>query len=280
MNKNFVYITQSPDFIPPFVEELESRGREVYILTYRKPVRHKRNIFMPQSTWGQGRNFVARLLKREKYLYNIFLDEDTTLKVRDSFSKYKNKNVWDLYEEFLLKYEPSIGLPRYTPRNYTKEGEEVNTLYQYDHIILGIHRDVMPLHFPLATQFDHISWYWSQVLINHVIAVACPSSILQCNYIDTYNGGHVSYPQVCSFGFLTKLLKQALLDKNDQKRLLKYEKLGKEGSKRYTSYWFQFRGDGEYVKPYNGQYKDLINAFKTRIDKKSSIWKHNPFINA
>ena len=46
MKKDIVYLVQTPDYIPPFVPELEARGRDVIILSYRKPLKYKKNIFM------------------------------------------------------------------------------------------------------------------------------------------------------------------------------------------------------------------------------------------
>ena len=79
--KRFVYLTQSKAAqLPDSYADLESEGSDLIQLTWG--VELPGCIFLPKSTWTQGRNrLLAEALAagRPDYLYFTFLDDDLVL---------------------------------------------------------------------------------------------------------------------------------------------------------------------------------------------------------
>ena len=77
-----------------------------------------RYIFRPGTTWSSGRSILYELAMNslQSYLYYIFLDGDLSYHFSNSdFEKtYRKSNTsLEVFEYFLLKYEPAIGVPFY-----------------------------------------------------------------------------------------------------------------------------------------------------------------------
>ena len=78
--KNFIYLIQAAEKMP--YPELPGPSCDVLLLTWQHPAEREDAVFLPGSSWNEGRNRLlwearerARKLGND-YLYYIFLDED------------------------------------------------------------------------------------------------------------------------------------------------------------------------------------------------------------
>jgi len=280
MNKDIAYLVQTPDYIPDFVKIIEDMGRDVYILSWKKPLEHKNNIFLPDSTVWEGRNKQAEMVPKE-YLYYVFLDEDVELHIRDErYPEEVGKNPWKIFEDFLLEYEPAIGTAIYIwpifeeqeiIELYVDDTKDANTIKIHDPIISAIHKDALKLFSPLYTGFDETGWWWTTMLYLEHVALAFKSCVLQCNKIILQNKLHRwtgKYTKRKPRQFFHKLYKSSLLYEKDKERA---RLIG-------VPFWVHSL-DGRYKKPYPGKYKEMVEDFKNRINKNHIIWKDHPLLN-
>jgi len=273
MNKKIVYLVQTSDYIPDYVKVLEDMGRDVYILSYKEPVKHENSIFFPNSTFATGRNKLAGIVPKD-YLYYVFLDDDVNLLVREErYPEDEGKNPWKIFDDFLLEYEPAIGTA-YCGRGTSNSpmltylsDEETNTLKEFEVIIMAIHKDIMNICFPMYTGFDDSSWFWTCTSHLLFMAAISKSSLLQCNkllLLNKFHRGETSQ-HIRSNKLLYDICKKSLLCQEDK-------------DNAYVL-WVNREPAGEYEKPYPGKYKKMAEDFKNRIDKNHVIWKDHPFIN-
>jgi len=156
-------------------------------------------IFLPDSTWTQGRNKLLRevLKTGEDYLYYIFLDDDISFE----------KGDWGLFEKQLLKYQPAVATP-VTEKTYNSPVSlRMNNLYiplikiqpfqDNDEQYIAFHRDVVQdaLVMPYKEQFDYISWWCSCIIQEVIIQSFYYPYNLQFNNIVVRNEMHRCYPK-------------------------------------------------------------------------------------
>jgi len=258
MNKEIAYLIQTPDYIPDYVRTLEEMGRDVYILSWEKPVEHKNSIFFPNGTCWTGRNKLAEIVPK-KYLYCVFTEDDLELRIKDENT---NKNPWEIFDNFLLEYKPAIGAVFF--RDHDKKVKKF-----YDTIIMGMHKDTIDICFPVYTDFDQTSWLWATIFHLIITILAFEPYILSCDELLTINKYHREYPRKGKFRFLCKLFKNALLREEDRNTI---------------DYIFSlvhsiFIIPRYYNKICPNGYKEMAEDFKKRVNKNHIFWKDNPFIN-
>jgi len=277
--EEIVYLIQAPDYIPDHVQMIEDIGREVYILSWKKPVKHKNNIFFPDSTWTEGRNKLAEIVPK-KYLYYVFLDDDVDLNIQiKNYPEDANKNPWKIFENFLLEHKPAIGscfcfypvLKGNLVPKYLDDAMDIMTVKEHEPILSAVHKDAMKLCFPIYTGFDKISIYWASGIYTRNIILAFKSCILQCNKIVLKNtdrlrhtGKYLLYPGK----FFHELYKSSFLKETD-----------KDIITLMSSPSWLYSPDKEYKRPYPYKYKEMVEDFKTRVNKKHILWRNHPFIN-
>jgi len=215
--KMFLYLVQNPGLIRDdrIIADryLITPNSDRISLTYREEVKKEGYHHFPGSTWTTGRNKLHQLaLEKEqkqgwKYLYWIFLDYDVDLFVREH--RYPNSNTWiepwRLFESYLLEYEPAIGLPYYlygteaatatptfldSPPVYEAQGR-----YQIDAIINAIHREAADNLLPYTSDFDHISWWYSQLMLIYKAYYLYHDHIQEYPRIMVFNPEHNPYPR-------------------------------------------------------------------------------------
>jgi len=289
MDKDIVYLAQTTDTIPDYVKVLEDMGRDVYILSYKKPVEHKNNIFFPDSTWSTGRNKLIEIVPK-KYLYYVQIDDDVELYVRNKL--LIKKKPWKTFDDFLLKYEPAIGCVYYEGRLKYKKireiEEQTETTYRTECAMLAYHIDALDICFPMFTGFDHISIWWTEAIARITHKIAFQSCVLQDNNLTFINKGRrINCDRHRAPRFYSAIYKKSLLYKEDQDRAfldpyqndppppdyngnIRYGPEGRFFEKGYC--------DGVYKKPYPGKYKKIVNNFKNRINKKHIFWKDHPLL--
>eukprot|EP01102_Stenamoeba_stenopodia_P018279 TRINITY_DN6678_c0_g1_i1.p1 TRINITY_DN6678_c0_g1~~TRINITY_DN6678_c0_g1_i1.p1 ORF type:complete len:260 (-),score=46.60 TRINITY_DN6678_c0_g1_i1:61-840(-) len=170
----------------------------------------KKTLYWPSSTWTTGRNqlYTEAVRMEEKqgwqYKYLIFMDEDFIIECkRDAVAAYNitrdNRQCWTLYERFLTQWEPAISTIRvgHSPTNH----EEATSIYYLDAIINAFHADTRELMFPYDSEFDYLSWYYSQVPIIQKSALYYPNHVLQPpeHMLTGGNALHRAYPRMIEF---------------------------------------------------------------------------------
>ncbi|XP_013414186.1 uncharacterized protein LOC106176372 [Lingula anatina] len=198
LSARFVYLIQGPS-VKSIKGLKHSSDRQIIWLTFAD---RSGDFYFPKSTWTQGRNMLLReavrqASKREDggYLYYIFLDDDAvllplpTVKNTNSSSTSRNSTKdtpFDIFESFLLEWEPAIGYPHYA-KNYIEKGARVNINFKFDAMFTAFHRHTLSCVLPYTEEVDHISWYFSQLFLDYWAAMLYNSYRIQCNDIQVTN---------------------------------------------------------------------------------------------
>jgi len=193
--KNIIYLVQgTADLVAKYYYLKQRNDIEVLFLTY--DVKIDGAYFLPNSTWGEGRNYLLEisLELNEKFLYYIFLDDDITF-LRGSFEDF---------EKLLLKHKPAVGVPVFIPKTQNtilskRLFDDKPCKYQIcrhaDAQFLALHIDIINqrLVVPLQTQFDSISWWCTSSTQQLLLFNLYPKHFLQFNYIEISNDCHRHY---------------------------------------------------------------------------------------
>lgn len=210
MGKKFVYLIVAREDYPYF-EKLVTPNSDCIVLYWKSEPEGGNpwdSIYFPNSTWSESRN---RLLEvayaKDDYEYFIFMDDDITLS--EPFSKF---------EEFLLKYKPAIGYPKYDWHGSlnTKRRFFSNPIYwlrnywfikfrhniqkpiswvSFDACFNAFHRDALPVCLPYVTKYDSTSWWWSQEMLYFPAFSQYLGNTKQANLIVASNHKSDSYPR-------------------------------------------------------------------------------------
>jgi len=206
--KKFIYLGMYSGVAPDYYNDLVGSNSDLMWLTYKEAVPGA--IFFPNSSWAQGRNRLYReALEKEKrqgwrYLYYIFFDGDVRM---GPVNPWWNTTVsgWRKFEEFLLNYEPAIGLPdfRYTYPKDFNPGYTVKTevcpMYHYDAIVNAFHREAAEVVLPYDESWDHISWWYTQLALIYKSYVLFRKNNMEHYFTVMWNTEHNPYPQEDKF---------------------------------------------------------------------------------
>jgi len=105
--KAFIYLVQGEaKYIRNYLILKKRKDVDALLLTYDQQIDDA--LFLPYSTWGEGRNYLLRkaLESNRQYQYYIFLDDDVKF-IQGSYV---------LFEKQLLKYSPAIAVPVFVPK--------------------------------------------------------------------------------------------------------------------------------------------------------------------
>lgn len=186
----FVYCLQSSaenamKFLP-----LQKGGSDLYVLTYDRPLPDDtpaaRTIFMPKSTWAEGRNRLAEetLKASANYEYFIFLDDDVSF-IRGDFGEF---------ERLIAKHRPKFGMPVMPVcRVYGfVSREEAQVVRVMDEQINALHRSVLEDRhaMPLVTEFDRLSWFIACNIYQYRMLQRYWRDAIQFNNLEVSNTGH------------------------------------------------------------------------------------------
>jgi hypothetical protein len=197
--KEIIYLIQGQaKFVKNYADLFSRKDVDTIVLTYDEQFTD--TIFYPNSTWGEGRNklLLEALLRKEKYNYYIFLDDDISFQ----------KGNFKLFEDLLLKYRPAIAVPVFSPKtlqtvcDFQKDSIETNKRtreYQIckfaDAQFMAIHKDVISdnIIVPLQIHFDQISWWATSSTQQLLMFNFYKKYILQFNNIWVQNDSHREY---------------------------------------------------------------------------------------
>jgi hypothetical protein len=187
-------------------------------LTWRKP--SDKGIFFPLSSWAEGRNRLYQEIFKSNYLYYIFLDEDIELKFTEL---YKNTydNPWRVYERYLLKFQPAIGVPRL----YWNKGspKKIQTIYWYDGISIAVHKEALKTVFPIYDGDDTKSWWNPGIYFFHIASLLYKDHTLQFNTIEAINKSHRIYPRNSEWKKIDDKFKNCIINEK-LKKTFQYHK--------------------------------------------------------
>ena len=220
---NFIYMIQTESCLGPYLLRPGLFGdgceNDVLVLSWKQPctqdlthLKHIKYIYKPSSSWSEGRNLLYRLAKKfpKNYLYYIFMDDDMTFDFTNSdFSKrYRDLGIsspLQAFEDFLLKYEPAIGVPLYC-RSSTRS--DCDKMYQlrpipeylpvtvhFDAAFTAFHKNASDLMLPYRLDFEKQSWWQSQKFVILAADLMFRGQVLRFGPLLTNNNAHRPYPR-------------------------------------------------------------------------------------
>jgi hypothetical protein len=197
--KHFIYIIQHDVFCS--ASHMRHKDAEVLVYAWKHDCCCSANsscIFFPNSTQNEGRNaaWYETFVKwpGTVFTYYVFLDGDMSLTFRPERSSLpavdglrSEELPFRMFEQHLLRYSPAVGFPYYSGWHHDN-GEEVQFVSNYDHIMIAIHHNVSRFFLPTETRFDDVSWWYGQRIHGFLASVAFGNQTLQLNAVVSDNG--------------------------------------------------------------------------------------------
>ncbi len=200
--KPFIYLIQSAARMP--YPELPGPSCDVLLLTWQHPADSANAVFLPGSSWNEGRNRLLWEARRRAartgndYRYYIFLDDDCRVREDAELARRLGLpltgNPFRTFERFLLEWEPAVGYTRYDWQHVEKD-QAVNLGHNIDALFNAFHRETLDLLLPYYTGFDSESWLYAQHLVNHLASLFYHAHRIQCNLVRTANTCRQGYAQ-------------------------------------------------------------------------------------
>ena len=232
--KEFIYLVQAESCLSQHQEwfigaENTSKRRDVVVLSWGQPchlnlsanVSDVTYFYQNNTTWSKGRNILYRsaMNRSEKYRYFIFMDED----IEFSFTPNTTGDIYsqnavhplEAYENFLLGYEPAIGLCNYCSRcgkllpNYSMvpalccstrpmHGNLPPILpvtIAFDAALNAFHADAIRHILPYRLDYEEISWWESQKYVILASDILFRGQVARYTHVTALNNNHRDYPQ-------------------------------------------------------------------------------------
>ena len=200
--KPFIYLVQSAEGMP--YSGIRGPDSDVLLLTWSRPADWPDAVFLPGSSWNEGRNrllWEARRRARHQggeHRYYIFMDDDCRLKEDDALAAQLGipltGSPFRTFERFLDEWEPAVGYTRYDWQHYEK-GRAINLGHNIDALFVAFHREALDLLMPYYTGFDSESWLYSQHIVNHLASLCYHPYRIQCNLVTAANTRRKGYAQ-------------------------------------------------------------------------------------
>ena len=248
-DKKIMYLLQTESCLPLYLRLVDVMGNtsickcDVLVLSYKKPCNdtlslpHVGYIFNSSTTWTTGRNqlYEVAMLRRETYLYYIFLDDDIVL-----FGIQETTlNPWRKLEDSLRKMEPAVAALLTVWGDKQKcETALLLLSYMINHVrqkqkcsfnkttdffpIVGMDAAFSAFHYqsvnyilPYSSRFDVISWWYSQVYVNIKCEIMFRGQVLHHTDVCAVNPSHRPYPrgQKRLLGSITKTIVNEIEEK-------------------------------------------------------------------
>ena len=194
-NKKILYLLQTESCLPLHLRLVDVMGNtsicmcDVLVLSYKQPCNdtlslpHVEYIFNSSTTWTIGRNLLyeVAMLRKETYLYYIFLDDDIVLfGIRET-----TLNPWRKLEDSLRKMEPAVAALLVVWGDKRKCINQLNWFYHvrqrqecsfnkttdflpivgWDAAFSAFHYQSVNYILPYSSRYDELSWWYSQVYV-------------------------------------------------------------------------------------------------------------------
>ena len=200
--KPFIYLIQAARHMP--YPDIPGPDSDVLLLTWQHPAQDANSIYLPGSSWAEGRNrllWEARQQARRNggdHLYYIFMDDDCQVREDAGLAHQLGipltGNPFRTFEAFLRDWEPAVGYTRYDWQHYEK-GRAVNLGHNIDALFNAFHRETLDVLLPYYTGFDSESWLYAQHIVNHLASLFYHPYRIQCNWVQTANTRRKGYAQ-------------------------------------------------------------------------------------
>ena len=224
-DKKILYLLQSESCLPMHLRLVDVMGNtsicmcDVLVLSYKKPCNdtlslpHVEYIFNSSTTWTTGRNLLyeVAMLRKETYLYYIFLDDDIVL-----FGIQETTlNPWRKLEDSLRKMEPAVAALLFVWGDKQKCINAHNRFYQerqkqecsfnkatefrsivgMDAAFSAFHYQSVKYILPYSRRYDELSWWYSQVYVNIKCEIMFRGQVLLHTDVCAVNPSHRPYPR-------------------------------------------------------------------------------------
>ena len=223
MPKKFLYLVMGKNCLPAHLRGKRDIGNgstcncDIIMFGYKEKCHEAKNgtlehveyIHRNDTTWNTGRNYLYEHAMKRKtaYLYYIFMDEDVSLRPNaDTNVNVTSLGLWRSFENFLVEYEPAVGIAMYChhatqacKRQRNKPGETAGVYVLsgniFDACFNAFHHDALQYLLPYNLKDENTSWWYSQHYVAMLARHYFPSSILIYGNVNIVNGGHSMYPQ-------------------------------------------------------------------------------------
>lgn len=252
--KKFVYLVQAEscllEHLTSFLKiaERSSQHRDVLVLSWGQQCfdssTNLSNVvyfYNNDTTWSSGRNILYRLAtnRKDKYRYYIFMDEDieffyTSNTTQDIYSE-GTKHPLEAFENFLLSYEPAVGLCNYCSRcgKHLPDGSFVSALccsarpatgilppilpvtISFDAAFNAFHADAIQHILPYRLDYEKISWWESQKYVILASDILFRGQVVRYTHVTAVNNYHRDYPQqvLANWGDILKDIRKHVPEK-------------------------------------------------------------------
>ena len=220
--KPFIYLTQTEQCLPPNMASSAQIGDprtcncDVIVLSYRakcqeeKPDSHITYVFDPTTSWSSGRNelFFSAMGRQPGYHYYIFIDDDAVLRFNEfTPPEMKKLQPFRTFEEWLLDYEPALGVVNYRRHSaswnfdrrknlcgITNRSMVIPTVW-FDGVINAYHHKAVTHILPYPTIGKKESWYIPNKHIMSAAELTFRGQVMMYVPVSVRNSGHSSYPK-------------------------------------------------------------------------------------
>lgn len=292
--KEFLYLIQGRKENVIKYSYLQNANSDLIALTFDFEILENElisilNIFLPKSSWAEGRNKQLEESKKlnTKYLYYIFIDDDVEF-VKGNFSDF---------EQRLIKNKPAIGLPLLT---IIKNTNRFNPQLKIQHPV-AVDQQIQAYHYrviqdsivmPLETRFDHLSWWYSCEINGFLILSHYRGYIMQFNDILVDNIGHLWNNETKkSIDKTSNYLGGVTLDGLNQVRKFIEDKYGKQPQLRNTLFHnnnfhkYNYLPRGKYLLIFyfknivKGNLKKCIRLFTSQLKNNFKKYPNSLILN-
>lgn len=186
LHKKFLYMYQSETYKQDYIES--NFDRDIKCISYQN--QHPESIFLPNSTWTDGRNKMIEyaLIKDITYDYVCFMDDDISF-IQGNFESCEND---------IMNHNYSIYIPQLKGYPYTKTQnlKKTYTLW-FDAICNYFKFDLLRNNkiFPYKNNYDHVSWWCSQLILIFEIALEYPCQVVVSKINSIKNNLSRNYPR-------------------------------------------------------------------------------------
>ena len=224
-NKKLLYLLQTESCLPLHLRLVDVMGNtsickcDVLVLSYNitcndtLSLPHVEYIFNSSTTWTTGRNLLydVAMLRRETYLYYVFLDDDIVL-----FGIQETTlNLWRKLEDSLRKTEPAVAallvawgdkqkcINLHNGLYHVRQKQKCSFNKATDFFpIVGMDAAFSAFHYqsvnyilPYSSRFDTVSWHYSQVYVNIKCEIMFRGQVLLHTDVCAVNPSHRPYPR-------------------------------------------------------------------------------------
>jgi hypothetical protein len=173
------------------VSHLKTPDSEVIQLVWRASYEAEGVVFYPNSSWTQGRNRLFDEMRSRfpcvEFQYAVFLDDDAELEEVLDYGM-NTGNAWRTFEKYLIEWEPAVGFPSY--QYSPKLSDEVQTVFNFDQIVVAYHWESWPVLLPYTEVFDDQSWWYCATVQQVLCAAFYNSYRIQFNAVKAINPIH------------------------------------------------------------------------------------------